>query len=131
LKQVHEIEALAGAFMLVRRSAGDEVNWWDEDYFFYGEDLDFCYNLKKKGWKIYFVPTYEILHYKGAAGGMKKTSQHVTKATLETKKRAVDARFNAMKIFYNKNYKKKYPSLVTWLVFAGINTKAFITKRTI
>jgi hypothetical protein len=62
---------------------------------------------------------------------MKKTSQHVTKATLETKKRAVDARFNAMKIFYNKNYKKKYPSLVTWLVFAGINTKAFITKRTI
>lgn len=131
LKQTHEIEALAGAFMLVRREAGEEVKWWDEDYFFYGEDLDFCFNLKKKGWKIYFVPTYEILHYKGAAGGMKKTSQNVTKASPETKKRAVDARFNAMKIFYNKNYRKKYPAFVTWLVMSGINTKAFLTKHKI
>src|SRR3989344_3501317 len=45
----HEIDALAGAFMIVCKEAGDEVGWWDEDFFWYGEDLDFCYRLKEKG----------------------------------------------------------------------------------
>ena len=83
---MHEIEALAGAFMIVRREAGEEVGWWDEDYFFYGEDLDFCYMLKQKGWKIYYVPEYSVLHYKGVSHGLKKISKDITTATEETKK---------------------------------------------
>lgn len=129
LSKTHEIEALAGAFMLVRREAGEEIGWWDEDYFFYGEDLDFCYKLIQKGWKIYFVPDYEILHYKGVSGGMKKISKNITTADNATKKRAIDARFNAMKIFYRKHYMKKYPAIINALVFLGIDIKAFMTKR--
>ncbi len=121
--KAHEIDACAGAFMLVRRSAGEAIGWWDEDYFFYGEDLDFCYMLKQKGWKIYFVPQASILHYKGVAGGIKKISQNISTADLETKKRATKARFDAMKIFYKKHYEKIYPKWLTWLVFAGISIK--------
>src|SRR5579872_4842733 len=65
LKKTHEIDALAGAFMMTRREAGEQVGWWDEDYFFNGEDIDFCYELKQKGWKIYYVPEVKILHYGG------------------------------------------------------------------
>lgn len=126
LSKTHEIDALAGAFMLVRREAGDEVGWWDEDFFWYGDDLDFCYRLKEKGWKIYFVPEFEILHYKGASGGIKKYSQHVSRASLETRKRAHEARFAAMKIFYDKHYKEKYPGLVRNLVLSGIHLKRVI-----
>jgi GT2 family glycosyltransferase len=131
LKKTHEIDALAGAFMLVRHEAGEQVGWWDERYFFYGEDLDFCYQLKKKGWHIYFVPDVKIIHYKGVSGGIKKHSQHISTATKETKVRATLARFEAMKIFYKKNYMKQYPRFVTWLVFKGITLKQWITLQSL
>ena len=131
LEKTHEIDALAGAFMFTRREAGEEVDWWDERFFFYGEDLDFCYQLKKKGWKIYFVPEVRILHYKGVSGGIKKHSQKIATADKETKVRATLARFEAMKIFYKKNYMKKYPAIVTRFVFAGINLKKWLTLQSL
>ncbi len=129
LSKPHEIDALAGAFMLVRREAGEAVGWWDEDYFWYGEDIDFCYRLKQKKWKIYFVPQYKILHYKGVSGGIKKGSQKITKASKETKRKATHARFDAMRIFYQKHYTHKYPKVVTSLVLSGIGLKEYATKK--
>ena len=123
LSKTHEVDVLAGAFMLIRREAGDEAGWWDEDYFFYGEDVDFCYQLGQKGWKIYYVPEVSILHYKGVSGGIKKTSEKITTATKETRRRVTSARFNAMRIFYKKHYDKKYPKFLTWLVMQGIGIK--------
>ncbi|MBI2338430.1 glycosyltransferase family 2 protein [Candidatus Daviesbacteria bacterium] len=131
LTETHEIDSCAGAFMIVKRQAGEEVNWWDEDYFWYGDDLDFCYRLKKKDWKIYFVPTVKILHYKGVSGGIKKISQHLTNATKETIIRATNARFQAMNIFYKKHYLNKYPRFITWLVMQGINLKRWLTLRSL
>ena len=129
LNRTHEINALAGAFMLVRREAGEAVGWWDEDYFFYGEDLDFCYMLSKIGWKIYYIPVVSILHYKGVSGGIKAASKDLTTASKETKKRATVARFNAMKIFYKKHYMQMYPKITTWLIMKGIDTKLWIAMR--
>lgn len=127
LDKVHEIDALAGAFAIVRRKAGESVGWWDEDYFFYGEDLDLCYKLKQKGWKIYFVPTVKVLHYKGLTSGIKKTSAHLTNSDIERKRMITNARFEAMRIFYNKHYLMKYPRLLTSLVLIGINLKKYLT----
>lgn len=123
LDKIHTIDALVGAFMLIRREAGEQVKWWDEDYFFYGEDLDFCYMLKEKGWKIYYVPTTTTLHYKGVSGGIKEQSKEITTATIETKKKVTYARFNAMKIFYKKHYETVYPRWLTWVVMKGIDYK--------
>lgn len=123
LNKIHKIDVLAGAFMLVRRVAGKQAGWWDEDYFFYGEDIDFCYQLRGKGWKIYYVPTFSITHYKGVSGGIKKVSNEITTASDETRKRTTSARFNAMRIFYNKHYKDKYPWVITQLVNAAISIK--------
>lgn len=127
LSVTHEIDALAGAFMIVRREAGEQVKWWDEDYFFYGEDLDFCFMLKQKGWKIYYVPGFSVLHYKGVSGGLKKVSKEITTASKETKVRATKARFNAMRIFYKKHYADRYPWIITKLVYLGISLKQFTT----
>lgn len=129
LSKVHEVDACAGAFMMVRRDAGEQVGWWDEDYFWYGEDIDLCFRLKEKGWKIYFVPSVSVLHYKGVSGGIKKISKDITTANSETKKRAIQARFDAMKIFYQKHYAQKYPRVVTWLVMEGINLKHRLTFK--
>lgn len=124
----HQIDACAGAFLLVRKEAGEKINWWDEDYFWYGEDLDFCYRLKNKGWKIYFVPEFEILHYKGVSGGIKKISEDISTADTKTRNKSIDSRFEAMRIFYKKHYMKKYPFILTWLVMLAINMKWLLTK---
>ncbi len=121
--KTHEIDVLVGAFMLVRRKAGEEVGWWDEDYFFYGEDIDFCYLLKQKGWKIYYVPQFSALHYKGVSGGIKKVSKHITTATNETRIKSQKERFRAMRLFYQKHYESKYPWFITRLIYFGIFLK--------
>jgi len=127
LDRIHEIDACAGAFMMIRRQAGEQVNWLDEDYFWYGEDLDFCYRVKQKGWKIMFMPSVSITHYKGISAGIKKHSQHLTTADRETKRLATKARFEVMRIFYAKHYKNKYPAWLTWLVLGGIKIKEYLS----
>ncbi|MDO8658574.1 MAG: glycosyltransferase family 2 protein [Candidatus Levybacteria bacterium] len=129
LNATHEIDACAGAFMIVRRQAGEKIGWWDEDFFWYGDDLDFCYRLKKAGYKIYYVQEVKILHYKGVSGGIKDSSKHLSSADKETKKQAQEARFEAMRIFYNKHYKKLYPNFVTWLIYGGIDLKEWMSSR--
>ena len=126
LDKIHDIDACAGAFMLVRKAAGEKVKWLDEDYFWYGEDLDFCYRVKKAGWKIMFVPNVQITHFKGVSAGIKKHSQHLSTADNDTKLLATKARFEVMRIFYEKHYKDKYPIWLTNIVFAGIKFKEYL-----
>ncbi|HVA96632.1 MAG TPA: glycosyltransferase family 2 protein [Candidatus Acidoferrales bacterium] len=128
LDTTHEIDALEGAFMIMPRSVGEKVGWWDEDYFFYGEDIQFCYDIKKLGYKIYYIADVEIMHIGGASSGIKPKAQNVTTANIEGKKRIQKARFEAMRIFFKKNYSKKYPALFQWLIFWGIT---YMQKRAI
>lgn len=123
LSKTHEIDALAGSFMIVPREIGEKLGWWDEDFFFYGEDIDFCYRIKEVGYKVYFVPQFEALHMKGVSSGIKKVSKDITKASDKTKKLATYHRFRAMEIFYDKHYKDKYNPIVTGFVKLGIKLK--------
>ncbi len=128
LDTTHEVDAVEGAFMIMLRSVGEKVGWWDEDYFFYGEDLQFCYDIKKLGYKIYYIGEKSIMHIGGASSGIKKKSEGITTVNIETKKRLQKARFNAMRIFYRKNYRNKYPFLVYFLIDKAI---AFLENRTL
>jgi GT2 family glycosyltransferase len=121
LSSTHEVDAVEGAFLLVPREVGEKVGWWDEDYFFYGEDLQFCYDIKQHGYKIYYIGEVSIMHIGGATSGIKKKSQNITTANIETKRKVQGWRFEAMKIFYKKNYSNKYPSILTWAVTKGID----------
>jgi len=118
--KLSEIDACVGAFMMVRREAIVKIGLLDERFFFYGEDLDWCYRFKEKGWQIVYNPSVKITHYKGASSGMKHSSRHVTTATTKAKRKALVASTEAMKIFYQKHYQGYYPKIVTILVFGGI-----------
>lgn len=121
LGKIHEIDAGTGAFLIVRQEAGRDINWFDEDYFWYGEDLDFCYRLKEKGWKIMFVPTTKITHWKGAASGIKRHSQGISTASKEIKIQAAKASVKVMRLFFQKHYQHKYPKVIYWLTMLGIS----------
>ncbi|MDQ7054916.1 MAG: glycosyltransferase [candidate division KSB1 bacterium] len=63
--QIAEVDAISGSFMMIRREAFEQVGLLDESFFLYGEDLDWCYRTIQAGWKIYYVPDTQIIHFKG------------------------------------------------------------------
>ena len=130
LDTTHEIDACCGAFMLAKREMGEKVKWWDEDYHWYGEDLDLCFRLKELGYKILYVPKVSIFHYKGASSGIKKLSKNISTADKQTRIKSVNARFDVMKIFYKKHYDHKYSPLLKTLVFAAVEVKRKIALLT-
>lgn len=120
LSTTHEIDSAVGAFMMMPKKAIDEVGLLDERFFFYGEDLDWCYRFKEKSYKVYYYPDVKITHYKGYSSGMRKESREVTSATKQSRDKVVLASVEAMKLFYDKHYKGKYPAFITWKVYLGI-----------
>lgn len=116
----HEIDACVGAFMIIPKGAIEKVGMFDEEYFFYGEDLDWCWRFREAGYKIIFTPITKIIHYKGASSGIKKSSQEVTKATTNSKKMVMRQSVRAMRIFYKKYFEKKYPFFVNWLMYSAM-----------
>lgn len=127
--RVHEVDAVAGAFFITRKSVLDKVGLFDEDYFLYAEDIDLCYRIKQAGFKVMYVPEVKILHYKGVSSGIKRHSQEISTAQLESRKRAFNSFYETMIIFYKKHLAKKYPFFVNWLVYAGIHLKWMLAKR--
>ena len=63
--QLSEIDVMSGAFMLIRKSVLDIIGFLDETFFMYGEDIDLSYRIKKAGFKNYYFPDTQIIHYKG------------------------------------------------------------------
>lgn len=59
------IEVLCGAFMFMRKVTLEKSGYLDEDFFMYGEDIDLSYRITQSGYKIYYLPTTSIIHYKG------------------------------------------------------------------
>lgn len=69
--RIKQVEALAGAFLMVRRKAISKIGLLDEAYFFYSEDIDWCKRFWEKGWKVVFFPKAVCIHHDG--GSSKKT----------------------------------------------------------
>ena len=111
--EVHQVEILAGAFMLIRKSVLDEIGLLDETFFMYGEDIDLSYRVIKAGYKNYYFPKTRIIHYKGES----------------TKKSSVNyvlVFYNAMVIFARKHFTHKNAKLFTQLINIAIYFRAFL-----
>ena len=102
-----EVDSVVGAFMIVRREAIVQVGLLDETYFMYGEDLDWAYQMKANGWKIFYNPAVTVTHVKRAA------SRSSLKARVEF--------YRAMDVFYRKHYAAQTPFWLHWLVVLGVN----------
>jgi len=86
----YEVDAISGSFMMMRRSVYDKVGGFDEQFFMYGEDLDLCYRIQKSGFKVYYVYSTQIIHYKGES--TKRSSLDETRVF-----------YNAMHLFVKKH----------------------------
>ena len=69
--------------MLVRKTTIEDIGLLDDTFFMYGEDIDWCYRIKKAGWKIIYFGEAGIVHYKGASSEDKKTKRRNPKLVYE------------------------------------------------
>lgn len=116
--KTHEIEILAGAFMLMRKKVLDEVGLLDEEYFMYGEDIDLSYRIIKGGYKNYYFPETKIIHYKG-------------ESTKRTSVNYVFIFYKAMIIFAKKHFSKGAAKSFSFLINIAIYLRALValTRR--
>jgi len=105
--EVELIEAISGAFMMVRKEAIKSVGLLDEGYFMHCEDLDWCKRFEKSEWDVGFVPQAKIIHAKGVSS---KSRPIKVLWTLH----------KGMNRFFDKHYFSSYSLWVICLVKLGI-----------
>jgi len=105
--QPHEVEAVSGSFLMFRREVLTTSGFLDEEFFLYGEDLDFCYRAGLAGWKILYYPLARVIHVKRGS-----SSRNVDAATFHF--------YDAMRIFYRKHFHAQASPIERTLVYASI-----------
>jgi hypothetical protein len=126
MSKTHPVDVIAGSYMLMPMALCRELGGWDETYFFYGEDIDFCYRIRQAGYQIIYYPHVHVLHYKGASSGLRKESAEIARPSKETRIKVAKESVRAMKIFYGKFYRQQYPWMVTAVVLAGIQIRGWL-----
>ena len=109
------VDAVNGAFMLIRRSALDQVGLFDEGYWMYMEDLDLCYRFKQRGWVVWYEPSATVIHVKAGTSGRHRTW------------RLNYAFHYGMYRFYRAHYAASAPLSERAAVYAGIAAKLFLS----
>ncbi len=115
--ETHEVDVLAGAFMLLRRSVLDKIGLLDEAFFMYGEDIDLSYRIVQAGYKNYYFAGTTIIHYKGES--TKKGSLNYVRTF-----------YNAMIIFARKHFSGRQARLYIAMIYGAIYLRAGMTLLT-
>ncbi len=114
IDEVTEVDALSGSCMMLRGSAIRPDLLFDEQFFMYGEDLDLCYRIQQAGWKLYYTPATQIIHYKG-------------ESTKKGDLRYVRLFYGAMLRFTEKHFHGQYSVLFRIAIRAGIFVRGGIS----
>jgi GT2 family glycosyltransferase len=93
--QTYEVDAVSGAFLMMRKEVYKNIGGFDEQFFMYGEDLDLCYRVQKSNYKVFYLHTTEIIHYKGES--TKRSSIDETKVF-----------YDAMHLFVRKHFSSSF-----------------------
>ncbi len=102
------VDAVNGAFMLMRAAALDDVGLLDESYWMYGEDLDLCFRFWRANWPVLYWPHETVVHVKGGIAGRHRAW------------RTNLAFHRAMWLFFRNNQAASYPAVVRSAVWTAI-----------
>jgi len=61
------VSILRGACLAVRREMINDVGMYDEDFYFYHEETEWCYRINNSKWKVMFAPEIRISHIGGSS----------------------------------------------------------------
>jgi GT2 family glycosyltransferase len=107
----HPVDGVAGSCMLVRRALIDQIGYLDERYFAYQEDADFCFRARQAGWRVYYMPQAQIIHY-GSLGGSRVQPY-----------RSIYEWHRSYFLYYRRHLAKDYFFLFNWLYYLAMGIK--------
>jgi len=107
----YEVDAVSGSFMMITREAYQRVGGLDEAFFMYGEDLDWCYRVSRAGFKVYYVHSTKIIHFKG-------------ESTKRSNIDEIKVFYRAMQLFVEKHYGLSF--MIKSLLSLGIALRAAV-----
>jgi len=100
----YEVDFVSGACLFVKRDVINDIGLFNDNFFMYGEDMEFCYRAKQKGWRVAILPTVKVVHLKSQS----------TKKILEK------ALLNSIKnnCFLVKEFRGKYNALIAHAIYS-------------
>ena len=110
----HEVNVLAGAFMMIPRTVLKTTGSFDEIFFMYGEDVDLSYRIQKAGLKNYYFAGTTIIHFKGEStgrGGLKN----------------IRLFYKAMSLFVKKHYSGSHAGIYIFFIQLAIRGRAVLS----
>lgn len=113
--ETHEVAGVSGSCMLIRREVINQIGYLDERFFAYQEDADYCFQARRSGWKICYVPTARITHYGGQGGSRVQLY------------RSIYEWHRSYWLYYRKNLAGDYFFLFNWLYYLAMLVKLAIT----
>jgi len=104
---VREVDQPMGSVLMLRTATVNQVGLMDEQFYMYYEEVDWCYRIKKRGWKIYFTPHAGVVHHAGQS-----TSQALGNMLIE--------RYRSMHKFFRKHFGLIPEALLKCMNFFGL-----------
>jgi GT2 family glycosyltransferase len=112
--QIHEVDGISGSCMLIRRELIQQIGLFDERFFAYQEDADFCFQAKKAGWKVVYLPSAQIIHFGGQGGSRVQPY------------RSIYEWHRSYYLYYRKNLARDYFFLFNWFYYFLMGVKLAI-----
>ena len=106
-QETHEVEAASGSFLFFRREVLDAVGGFDERFFLYAEDLDWCLRVRKKGFSIYYYPETSVVHQRASSSAQRPLS------------RLWHMHYTAF-LYIVKNQRQEYPVFVRSVLYLAL-----------
>ncbi len=109
--EIAEVDAVSGSCMIIRRTCWLDVGDFDETFFAYQEDSDYCIRAREKGWKVMYLPISSIVHYGGQGGSKARPFKSIWEW------------HRSYFVLYKKHFAKKHSFLFNWFYYAVMGIK--------
>jgi hypothetical protein len=113
--ETHEADGVSGSCMLIRRQVIDQIGYFDEQFFAYQEDADFCLRARQAGWQVFYFPKAKVTHYGGQGGSRVQPY------------RSIFEWHKSYWLYYRKHFATNYFFLFNWLYYLAMLVKLSVT----
>jgi hypothetical protein len=107
------VDYVEGACLLVRREAIEKAGKLSEEFFMYAEEVDWCFEMKKAGWEVWYQPEARIIHIGGASSQNRRTSRE-------------GDLYRSRVIFFKKNYGPIKAFFLKWMIVVSVGIKNIV-----
>lgn len=113
--QTYPVDGVSGSCMLISREVVEKIGYYDERFFAYQEDADYCLRARQAGWKVYYYPQAKITHFGGQGGSRVQPY------------RSIWEWHRSYYLYYRKHFAADYFFLFNWLYYTAMLLKLLLS----